>query len=63
MLWMTSCPRDLALDPLDEIARHLEIHVGFQQRQAHLAQGIADVGLGNLAEAAQVPERVLELAA
>ena len=33
------------------------------KRQAHLAQGVADVGLGNLAEAAQVAEGVLELAA
>ena len=29
----------------------------------HLAQGLADVGLGDLAEAAQVAEGVLEFAA
>ena len=53
----------LGFDALDEIAGDLEIHVGFQQRQPHFAQGIADVGLGNFAEAAQVAEGVLELAA
>ena len=63
MLWTTSWPRALAFDPLDEIPRDLEIHVGFQQRQPHLAQGLAGVGLGDLAQAAQVPEGVLQLAA
>ena len=53
----------LGLDALDEIAGDLEIHVGLQQRHAHLAQGIGDVGLGNFAEAAQVAKGVLELAA
>ena len=63
MLWMTSWPRDFGFDALDEIARDLEIHVGFEQRHAHFAEGVADVVFGNLAEAAQVAERVLELAA
>ena len=53
----------LGLDALDEIAGDLEIHVGLQQRHADFAQGIADVGLGDFAEAAQVAEGVLELAA
>ena len=53
----------LGLDALDEIARDLEIHVGFQQGQPHFPQGFARVGLGDLAEAAQVPESVLQLAA
>ena len=53
----------LGLDALDEIARDLEIHVGFQQRHAHFAQGVADVALGNFSEAAQIAKGVLELAA
>ncbi len=53
----------LGFDALDEIARDLEIHVGVEQGHAHFAQGIADVALGNLAEAAQVAEGVLELGA
>ena len=53
----------LGLDALDEIAGDLEIHVGLQQRHADFAQGIADVRLGDFAEAAQVAEGVLELAA
>ncbi len=63
MLATTSAPSDLDFDALDEIAGDLEIHVGFEQRHAHFAQGVADVGLGNFAEAAQVAEGVLELAA
>ncbi len=53
----------LGLDAVDEIAGDLEIDVGFEQRHADFAQGIGDVGLGNFAEAAQVFEGVLELAA
>ena len=53
----------LGLDPFDEIAGHLEIDIGLQQGHAHFAQGLAHVVLGNLAEAAQVLERLLELAA
>ena len=53
----------LGFDALDEIAGDLEIHVGLQQRHADFAQGIADVGLGNFPEAAQIAEGVLELAA
>ena len=50
----------LGLDALDEIAGDLEIDIRLEQRHAHLAQGIGDVGLGDFAEAAQVFERVLE---
>ncbi len=50
-------------DALDEIPGDLEVHIGLQQGQPHLAQGIAGVGLGDFAEAAQVLESVLELAA
>ena len=53
----------LGFDALDEVAGDLEIHVGFQQRHADFAQGIADVGLGDLAEPAQIAEGILELAA
>ena len=53
----------LGLDAFDEIAGDLEIDVGFEQRQAHFAQGVADVVLGNFAEAAQIAKGVLELAA
>ena len=51
------------LHAIDEIARHLEIDVRLQQRHAHFAQGFTDIFLGYLSEPAQVPERVLELAA
>jgi len=44
---------------LDEVAGDLEIDVGFEQRHADFAQGIGDVALGDLAEAAQVAEGVL----
>ena len=63
MLWITSCADRLDLDLLDEIPRDLEIHVRLQQRQPHLAQRFPHVGLGYLPEPAQVPKRVLELAA
>ena len=63
MLWMTSCAEGLGLDALNEIAGDLEIDIGLQQRHADLAEGIGDVGLGDFAEAAQVFEGVLELAA
>ena len=47
-------------DALDEIARDLEIHVGFEQRHAHFAQGVAGVALGNFSEAAQISKGVLK---
>ncbi len=53
----------LGLDPLDEVAGHLEIHIRLQQGQPDLAQGVADIALGDLAQAPQVPEGLLELAA
>ena len=55
-------PDGLGLDALDEIASDLEIHVGIEQRQPDLAQGVADVGLGNLAQPAQIAKDLLELA-
>ena len=56
-------PEGFDTDALDEIARHLEVHVGFQQRHADFAERVARVGLGNFAEAAQIAEGVLEFAA
>ena len=53
----------LGLDAVDEIAGDLEIDVGFEERHTDFAEGIGDVGLGDFAEAAQVFEGVLELAA
>ena len=38
---------------LDEAAHHRQRHVGFQQRHAHLAQGIGDVLVGEVGLAAQ----------
>jgi len=48
------------LGPVDEILGNLVIDVGFQQRHTHLAQGIGDVALSQLAVAAQVLENRLE---
>ena len=47
-------------DAFDKIAGDLEIDVGFQQRQPHLAQGIADIGLGDFAQTAQIFDCVLK---
>jgi hypothetical protein len=52
-----------AFDTFNEIAGHLEIHIGFQQRKPDFAQRVGDIGFGDLAEAAQVAERALEFAA
>ena len=52
----------LGLDPFDEVAGHLEIHIGLEQREPDLPQRVADVGLGNLAQSAQVAEGVLQFA-
>jgi hypothetical protein len=57
------CAEGLNFDALNEIPRHLEIHVGFQQGQPHFPQGLARIGLGDFAEPTQVPEGVLKLAA
>ena len=42
-------PHGLGLDPLDKVARHLEIHVRLEQGKTYFPQGIAHVALGNLA--------------
>jgi hypothetical protein len=55
-------PERFLLNAFNKIAGHLEIHVCFKQRHPDLAQGISDIGLGNLAEAAQVPKDILQFA-
>lgn len=54
-------PKSLGFNPIDEITSDLEIDVGIQQGQPHFAERFGDVFLGNLAEAAQILENVLEL--
>ncbi len=49
--------------PLNEIARHLKIHVRLQQCEAHLTQRLTGVFLGDFAQATQVAESVLKFAA
>ena len=56
-------PKRFGFDPLDEIARDLKIDIRFEEGHAHLAQGLGGVGLGNLAQPAQVLKGALELAA
>jgi hypothetical protein len=53
----------LGFDLLDEIAGDFELDIGFEQRHAHLTQGVANVGLGDFAQAAQVAEGGLQFAA
>ena len=46
---------------LNEVIYHdLEVHVGLEQREPHLAHGLVDVVLGERAAAADVGERLLE---
>ncbi len=46
----------LLLHPVDERAHHVERDVGLEQRAAHLAHGLADVGLGQRAAPRQLVE-------
>jgi hypothetical protein len=55
-------PDGFGFDALDEIARHLEIHISVEQREAHIAQRVGHVFLGDFPETAQILENVLELA-
>ena len=57
---MTSAPEGALLDVIDELAHDLEVDVGFEQRQADLAHGLVDVGLAQLAVAAQLAEDALQ---
>ncbi len=50
----------LLLHSLRELAGHFEVHVGLEQRDAHLAQRRLDVGFGQSAAAAQAVEHGLE---
>ena len=45
-------PDGLNPDPFNEITRHLEIDVRFQQRQAHFSKGVRDIGFRNLTQPA-----------
>src|SRR5256885_12354769 len=56
-------PDGFFFDAVNEIARYLEINVGVQQRQAHVAERVGNVGFGDLSQTAKVSEHVLELAA
>jgi hypothetical protein len=53
----------LGFDAVDEIASDLEIDIGFEQGEADVAEGIADIFFGDLAQTAQVAKSVLELGA
>ncbi len=53
----------LVFDPPDERLGDLEMHVRFQQSEAHLTHGVVDVGLADRALPAQVLEDILELVA
>ena len=48
--------------PRDESLGHLEIDIRIEQCQPHLAQRLADILLGNLAQPAQVLESLLQFA-
>src|SRR5215207_3498875 len=48
------------LDPGGELLDDLEVHIGLEQRQAHLAHGLGDVVLGQPAARADVAEGGLE---
>jgi hypothetical protein len=56
-------PQSLGFDLFDKIAGNLELDISFEQSHADLAQGVADVGLGDFAQAAQVAEGGLQFAA
>ena len=63
MLWMTSWPIDLALTRSMKSRATLKFTSASSKRQPHFPQGVGDVGLGDFAQAPQVLESVLELAA
>ncbi len=50
----------LDADVLDQVARHVEVDVGFEQRHANLAQGLGDVLFGERALAAKGLEGALQ---
>ena len=56
----TSWPSALVRTPLGEVLDHLEMHVGLEQRQAHVAHRVLDVALGDLADTAQLTDGLIE---
>ena len=56
-------PDGLYPDAFDKVAGHLEIHIGFQKRQAHFAKRLTDIVFRDLAQPAQITKRVLKFAA
>ena len=48
-------------DPVNEIPRHLEIHVRLEQRHAHVAQRLLEVRLAHARAAAQALEGRVQL--
>ena len=47
-------------DARDEVAHDLEVHVGFEQRNAHFAQRLVEILLRDLPGGSEAAERVLE---
>ena len=56
----TSWPTAFSRTPVDEVAHHRQRHIGFEQRDADLAQRGADIVLGQRAAAAQPVEDVVQ---
>ena len=48
------------LHAADEFPGHAKLHVRLQQSQPDVAQGVCNIFLGNFAQAAQPPERVIQ---
>src|ERR1043166_7759009 len=56
-------PDRLRPHALDKIPRDFEIDVSLKQCQTYFAESVSSVGLGNLAEPAQIFKGVLQLSA
>ena len=54
-------PDRLLANMLDQVLHHIQVHVGFQQRHANLAQRLADVLFGQHALSTQVFKGALQL--
>ncbi len=54
-LLISCCADGLLVDPLHELLDDVEVHVGFQERGADLAQPLLDVGLGQHSRARNRP--------
>ena len=55
-----SSPASRSLQRGGEVLDDLEVDVGLEQREAHLAQGLVDVVLGELAPRANIGEHALQ---